>query len=72
MCAGLKNNSDIVTLYQGTLEVDCVSYDDSWGADGNGASLERVHPTGDSSDSGNWEDGPVEGTPGAVNEAAGG
>lgn len=66
---GLKNNQDTITIYQGNLAVDSVSYDDNWGGDGNARSLERKSPTGGSSDSSNWTQGPLFGTPGRKNDA---
>ncbi len=64
---GLRNNWDTVTISQGNLAVDVVSYDDSWGGDGNTRSLERISPTGGSSDSANWTQGPWFGTPSYLN-----
>lgn len=65
---GLHNNGDIVTILNGSDEVvDSVSYDYSWGGDGNGRSLERIDAQGDPNDPGNWEEGPLYGTPGSQN-----
>lgn len=63
----MNNNSDTIAIWNNLGEsVDSVSYDDSWGGDGNGKSLERIDPQGDSNDSGNWEEG-ANSSPGAAN-----
>jgi len=64
---GLKNDADTINIGDGTDTVDSVSYEDSWGADGNGKTLSRIDPAGDSNDPANWQEGPVNGTPGSAN-----
>ena len=54
---GLGNNGDTITLLNDVGDtVDSVAYDDSWGGDGNGESIERINPTGSSGSQSNWED----------------
>lgn len=66
--SGLDNNGDILTILSDSGEVmDSVSYDDSWGGDGNDHSLERIDPQGGSNDPANWKEGPLYGTPGSEN-----
>ncbi len=65
---GLDNSTDTVALVDDSGQiVDRVTYSDSWGGDGNGRSLQRIDPYGDSSDGANWQAGPRGGTPGTVN-----
>jgi len=64
---GLGNNSDTVTITDGSATVDSVTYDDAWGGDGDGTSLARIDPQGSSSDEDNWTSGPQNGTPGSAN-----
>jgi hypothetical protein len=66
----LKNNSDTITLSTSGQVVDVVTYYDSWGADGNNTTLERISPTGNSMDPANWTEGPERGTPGRINQAS--
>lgn len=63
----LKNDGDTVAITDGCATIDSVTYDDSWGGDGDGTSLERIDPEESSNDQGNWTSGPVNGTPGSVN-----
>ena len=65
----LKNSTDTIRLLapDGTV-FDEVTYSNSWGADGNGKTLERKSASGSSSDSTNWGISSANGgTPGAVN-----
>jgi hypothetical protein len=64
---GLSNNGDTVTVTDGSATVDSVTYDNNWGGDGDGTSLERIDPQGSSNDPNNWTSGPVNGTPGSAN-----
>jgi type II secretory pathway pseudopilin PulG len=64
---GLADNGDTVTVTNGSFTVDSVTYDDGWGGDGDGTSLERIDPQGSSNDQSNWTSGPVNGTPGSAN-----
>ncbi|MFC1762523.1 prepilin-type N-terminal cleavage/methylation domain-containing protein [Planctomycetota bacterium] len=64
---GMGNNGDTLAITNGTSTVDSVTYDNNWGGDGDDRTLERISATGASSDSSNWEVGPVNGTPGAAN-----
>ena len=66
----LKDNSDAIVLISGAQVVDGVTYDDSWGGDGNDKTLERISPTGDPTDAANWAEGPENGTPGRINQAS--
>ena len=52
----LNNDYEIITLYNSSGDlVDSVTYDDSWGADGNGYSLQRISPSQNlSNNSTNW------------------
>jgi hypothetical protein len=64
----LGNSSDDIVLLEGTTVIDSVTYDDAWGADGDGPSLERIDPLGPSNSSSNWGPSTVDaGTPGAEN-----
>lgn len=64
---GLSNDTDTVAITNGNITVDSVTYDDSWGGDGDGTSLARIDPQGGSNDPANWQSGPVNGTPGSAN-----
>ncbi len=64
---GLGNNSDTVTVTDGSATIDSVTYDDGWGGDGDGTSLSRIDPQGSSNDQNNWTSGPQHGTPGSAN-----
>jgi hypothetical protein len=72
----MGNRRDTITLrtWDGAL-VDSVSYEDSapWPerADGQGATLERLSPTGQSSSATNWVPSSGGGSPGAPNAAFG-
>ncbi len=64
----LGNSNDDIVLLEGTTVIDSVTYDDAWGADGDGPSLERIDPLGPSNSSSNWGPSTVDaGTPGAEN-----
>jgi len=53
---GLSDNGETITINTASSStVDAVTYDDAWGGDGDGDTIERVSATGGSSDSGNWE-----------------
>ncbi|MFC1652426.1 lamin tail domain-containing protein [Planctomycetota bacterium] len=64
---GLGDNGDTVAITNGSATINSVTYEDSWGGDGDGRTLERIDPSATSSESGNWEAGPVGGTPGSAN-----
>jgi len=64
---GLGDNSDTVAVTDGSATIDSVTYDDSWGGDGDGTSLARIDPEGGSNDPANWQSGPTNGTPGSAN-----
>ena len=65
---GLGNNGDTIAILNDSNEViDSVSYEDSWGGDSNDHSLERIDSQRNSNDPGNWEEGPLYGTPGSDN-----
>jgi hypothetical protein len=53
---GLSDSSDTITILDSLgSSVDIVTYDDAWGADGDGDTLERKDETQLPSDSSNWE-----------------
>jgi hypothetical protein len=60
---GLTNGGDTVAITNGSTTADSVTYDDTWGGDGDGTSLERIDPQGPSNDQSNWTSGPQNGTP---------
>ena len=65
----LKNTSATLKISapDGTI-IDEVTYNSSWGANGNGKTLERKSASGGSNDAANWSFSSVDGgTPGAVN-----
>ncbi len=64
---GLGDNADTVAVTDGSAAIDSVTYDDSWGGDGDGTSLARIDPRGGSNDPNNWQSGPVNGTHGSQN-----
>ncbi len=65
---GLDDNSDTVAISDGGgTTVDSVTYDDSWGGDGDGTSLARISPQGGSNDPANWQSRATNGTPGSEN-----
>ncbi len=64
---GLANGGDTVAITNGSTTVDSVTFDNTWGGDGDGTSLERIDPQGSSNDQSNWTGGPVNGTPGSSN-----
>jgi len=64
---GLINTGDTVAITDGNTIVDSVTYDDTWGGDGDGTSLERIDPQGPSNDQSNWTSEPQNGTPGSAN-----
>ena len=63
----LNNSDDILTLTYGSVPVDQVEYDGSWGSPG--LSIERLDPAGPSSVKANWAPSlaPDTGTPGQQN-----
>lgn len=63
----LGDNTDTVAITDGSATVDSVTYDDSWGGDGDGTSLERISPQDGSNDPVNWQSGATNGTPGSEN-----
>jgi hypothetical protein len=65
--SGLDNNGDTVAITDGSTIVDSVTYENSWGGDGDGTTLARISPQVGSNDPGNWQSGPVNGTPGSQN-----
>ncbi len=70
MCnSGLNNDGETINLTDnlGNL-IDSVTYNNSWGADGDGKTLERKDVLGESNSSDNWgESIPKNGTPGKLN-----
>lgn len=65
----LRNSTSTIKIStpDGTI-IDEVTYYNSWGANGNGKTLERKTATGGSNDSANWAQSSVNGgTPGAAN-----
>ena len=59
---GLGDNGDTLTIADGDGNaVDSVSYEDSWGGDGDGDTIERIDETGGSSDPLNWEESSAHG-----------
>lgn len=65
----LKNTSATlkISVSDGTI-IDELTYDSSWGANGNGKTLERKSASGGSNDSANWAQSSAPGgTPGAAN-----
>jgi hypothetical protein len=64
---GLTDNGGTVAIGNGSATIDSVTYDDSWGGDGDGTSLARIDPEGVSNDPANWQSGPTNGTPGSAN-----
>ncbi|RKZ28594.1 hypothetical protein DRQ36_10200, partial [bacterium] len=68
----LGNSYDQLVIREGTVTIDSVNYDDDWGGDGDGKSLERIDPMGPSNAAANWGGStPDGGTPGAVNSIYG-
>jgi len=69
----LSNSGETIMLRNGFDAdiIDSLTYDSSWGADGNGYSLERISPSGDSNESSNWNESLTEGgTPGYENSVS--
>ncbi len=66
----LRNDGDTITLSADGQVQDTVTYQDGWGGDGNNKTIERVSPSGDSTDPANWAEGPRHGTPGRMNQAS--
>ena len=53
---GLGDNGDVITITDASSnDADSVTYDDGWGGDGDGDTIERIDETGDSNDPDNWE-----------------
>ncbi len=67
----LSNLGELICIRDGSLSlVDCVSYSPSWGADGNGKSLERKNPDEESTEN-NWAESILDkGTPGFKNSVS--
>jgi len=65
----LNNSGENIAIKNRTLLIDEVSYSSEWEANGDGNSLQRVNPEGDSNDSDNWQ--PVPPTPGQENSFPG-
>ncbi|MBI4919703.1 lamin tail domain-containing protein [Candidatus Azambacteria bacterium] len=65
----LKNSTDTIKILSpNNVVIDEVVYSNSWGADGNGKTLERKSAGGASNDPANWAQSSVNGgTPGAAN-----
>ncbi|MGB8227140.1 MAG: lamin tail domain-containing protein [Sedimentisphaerales bacterium] len=63
----LSDTGDIVVITDGSATIDSVTYSSSWGGNGDGTSLSRIDPQGDSNSQSNWKSGPVNGTPGSAN-----
>ncbi len=62
----LKNSGEVIAIKDENLKIiDRVSYDPSWGGNGNGESLQRKNYQQNSEDSTNWTSGPP--TPGTFN-----
>ncbi len=71
LCGGLSNTKDTVYINDSSgIEVDAVTYENSWGGNGNNRSLERIDPAGNSNSSNNWSEGKINGTPGYRNSAS--
>jgi hypothetical protein len=65
----LNNKTDTITLLSAGTVIDAVTYQRSWGGNNNDRTLERIRTSGDSMDASNWTEGPVNGTPGQINQA---
>ena len=67
----LKNTSATLKIFDPeSNEIDSITYESTWGADGNGKTLEKIIPQ-DPSIKNNWqESAPDGGTPGAFNSSA--
>ena len=63
----LNNTGEFICIKNNSALVDCVDYSSSWGADGNGKTLEKIDPNkGNTKD--NWNESRVNGgTPGMKN-----
>ena len=68
ICGGLSNTGEAIYLNDSSgVSVDLVNYSNSWGANGNNKTLERIDTTGISDSQTNWKEGNVNGTPGSKN-----
>jgi len=80
MCGGLDNSGEMITLSNESITIallssyskpglgESITYDSSWGANGNGYSLERINPSADPADAANWgESLTIGGSPGYQN-----
>ena len=68
ICGGLSNTGEAIYLNDSSgTSIDLVNYSNSWGANGNNKTLERINPTGTSDSLTNWKEGSVNGTPGSKN-----
>jgi len=50
----LNNRGEEITLKNGDLIIDSVTYNSAWGADGDGKSLQRINVDGESNNPQNW------------------
>jgi len=68
ICGGLSNTGEAIFLNDSSgTSIDLVNYSNSWGANGNNKTLERIDPTGTSDTLANWKEGNINGTPGSKN-----
>lgn len=65
----LRNSTDTISLMNGGMLIDMVTYNSAWGGSNSNRTLERVSTFGDSMDPANWAEGPQNGTPGWKNLA---
>ncbi|MFH1966792.1 MAG: lamin tail domain-containing protein, partial [Patescibacteria group bacterium] len=67
----LNNTSDTLKIIDSEgNEIDSVTYENTWGANGNGKTLEKINPQ-DINTQSNWiESTPNEGTPGILNSGS--
>ncbi|MHA1482573.1 MAG: Lcl domain-containing protein [Candidatus Heimdallarchaeaceae archaeon] len=61
----LNNNGEELTIKNQDLFIDNIDYSATWGADGDGNSIQKITPGLDSNDLNNWK--PALPTPGAIN-----
>ncbi|MEK6910026.1 MAG: lamin tail domain-containing protein, partial [Candidatus Aenigmatarchaeota archaeon] len=68
ICGGLSNTGEAILLNDSSgTSIDLVNYSNSWGANGNNKTLERIDSTAASDTSTNWKEGNINGTPGSKN-----
>ncbi|MEA3429766.1 MAG: carboxypeptidase regulatory-like domain-containing protein, partial [Nanoarchaeota archaeon] len=72
LCGGLENGGETVELNDSTnTYTTSVTYSDTWGADGNGRTLEKIDSASDDNTAVNWNESLVDlGTPGALNSVS--